>query len=604
MYLHRKWAIFLIPIATTALAFLIRLYFLENTLGSESPFLLFYLPVIVSAWYGGIWPGLLATLLSVLAIDYWYFPVLYTFHPLFPLHLNDKFKIVLFVLEGTIISLTCEILLRREQEFRAIYNLAAVGIAQVDMRGRFLRVNQKLCEILGYKEKELRGKSFLDITYPEDRERNSAEFQRILSNKIKGYSTEKRYIHKDGHFIWVDLYITILVDSIGKPLRTIGIVVDISGRKLAEEAVTEADHRKDEFLATLAHELRNPLSAINNSVQLLDITQDKNLHKKVVATMGQQIRQMIILINDLMDISRIARGKINLDKKNIMLADAIAAAIQTVQFLFEAKAQKLVVKIPNEPLYIYGDMVRLTQICVNLLTNASKFTDKEGTISIEVYKEGKEVSIVVRDNGIGIPHEMLTRVFEIFTQVNNSLERTTGGLGIGLYLTRSLVVLHGGSIEVYSEGLGKGSEFTVRLPTVNAIPEEQPQLMEENLPAPHHHYRVLIVDDNDASAKTTGWMMESFGHEYKIAHDGPSAIELTRSFQPDVILLDIGLPGMNGYDTCRLMRKEPTFRKTIIIAQTGWGGIEHHKLSKEAGFDYHMVKPIDMNVLNQLFEEM
>ncbi len=629
MNTHSKWLGYLFACAVTALVMFLRLFVVQDILTSHIPFVFFYISVTAAAWYGGIGPGLLAVFLSAFLVDYYFLYPVRTLFPITSLSAKDQIKLFSFLFEGIFISLLCEelhivcrklerkasiltqeiaereklaaALLKSEQEFHAIYDVAAIGIVQIDLStGRFIRMNQKFCDILGYKEQELLGKSFLEITHPEDRERNSAELRRMYSGESKFYTTEKRYIHKDGNYIWVNLYVTALHDLSDHPSRTVSITLDISDRKKAEEILKKADRRKDEFIATLAHELRNPLAAISNSVHLMSLAHGDD-RGNILIMMTQQVSHMVRLIDDLMDVARISQGKIRLNKENVLLADVVAAAVEMTSASFEEKEQELTVKVPPEPIRIYGDAVRLTQICTNLLTNASKYTDREGSISIEAHKEGKEASIVVRDNGVGIPQHVLEHIFDMFTQVNTDMGRPNGGLGIGLSITKNLIKLHGGNIEAYSEGAGKGSEFTVRLPLSVVDLHPQPPPIVEKLPVTHHH-RVLIVDDNDASAKTIGWMMESYGNEYKIASNGRTAIELAKSFLPDIVLLDLGLPDMNGYEVCQKMRNDPLLKNAIIIAQTGWGGIQHRQHSKEAGFDYHLVKPLDMNALKQLFE--
>ncbi len=632
MHLVYRWRGYLFACIITTVATCVRLWALQDILGASAPFALFYVSVTATAWYGGLKPGLLAVLLSALAVDYFYFPHIRAFLPLFPSEKRDEVKLVLFLLEGIIISLLCEelhttrrilekktqnllreggereklavALQKSEQEFRAIYELAAVGIVQVNLpTGRFLRVNQKFCDMLGYKKEDLLGRTFMEVTHPADQRRNFIELQHFHEGKTTHYTTEKRYIHKDGHWVWADLHVTMLNETSGQPRSTIGIIIDITARKQAEEALKQTNRRKDEFIATLAHELRNPLASISNSIQMLSLARRDKIAENALPILEQQVRYMVRLIDDLMDVARISQGKMVLNRENLVLADIIAKAVESTHSLFENKFQNLEIKIPQEPIWINGDMIRLTQICTNLLTNASKYTQNEGSIAIEVNREGQEVSIVVRDNGMGIQTNMLTRIFEMFTQANQQMGRYNPGLGIGLALTRKLVLLHGGNIEAYSEGVGKGSEFTVRFPVVIGILPRAQQPLKEIAPLSHRHHRVLIVDDNDASAKTIGWMMESYGHEYSIASSGRIAIELSRSFLPDIVLLDIGLPDMDGYEVCKKMRNEPALKDAIIIAQTGWGDIKHRQRSKAAGFNYHLIKPIDMNVLRQILED-
>jgi len=386
-------------------------------------------------------------------------------------------------------------------------------------------------------------------------------------------------------------------------------IEDITQRKQLEETLrhrattlTEADDRKTEFLATLAHELRNPLAPLRNGLQILSMpnaSQDMIVQSRKL--MERQLKQMVRLIDDLLDVSRITSGKIDLRLAYLVLADVVKNAMETSASLIEERNHTLTVDLPEESIWLHGDMTRLSQILSNLLNNSAKYTNPGGHIELIVRQKENDAVIIVRDDGIGIAPEMLPRIFDMFAQVDTSLERRQGGMGIGLSLVRNLVKMHNGSVEAYSEGLGKGSEFTVRLP-VSSPPQSKPALpltskQEDNSASP---CRVLVVDDNESSSKTLGWMIELMGHEVRLAKNGLSAIKIAKSFRPDVVLLDIGLPGMNGYEICKLMRKEPALKDTIFIAQTGWGQEEHIRRSKKAGFGHHLVKPVDMDDLKKI----
>ena len=366
------------------------------------------------------------------------------------------------------------------------------------------------------------------------------------------------------------------------------------------EKIQEADHRKDEFLATLAHELRNPLAPIRNALAIMRMSKDPRLHEQSEEIIARQLEHMIHLVDDLMDISRITQGKIELRKEPVKLNDVLNHAIETAEPLINERKHKLAITFPKETLWLNADFSRISQIFSNLFNNAAKYTNDGGKIEVSVQHSGEWAVISVSDNGIGISNEMLSRIFDMFSQVDSSLERTQGGLGIGLTLVKSLVEMHEGTIEAISSGLDKGSKFIVKLPIIKAPAadkKEEASLANESQVVP---LRVLVVDDNDASAKTLGWMIELAGHEIKLAHDGKSAIETARTYQPEVILLDIGLPGMNGYEACRIMKTMPELQNSTFIAQTGWGQVEHRQFSKEVGFDHHLVKPISMDDLHKL----
>lgn len=379
-----------------------------------------------------------------------------------------------------------------------------------------------------------------------------------------------------------------------------------NARLLAESrqyatALKEADKHKDEFLATLAHELRNPLAPIRNGLQILRMNPAGASAEEVRAMMDRQLSHMVRLIDDLLDVSRVSQGKIELRSEKITMDSAVQAAIEASKPLIELNNHQLDVSLEAEPLWVEADLTRVAQIISNLLNNAAKYSPNPGKIALKTRKNGPKVVISVQDSGLGIPKEMLPRVFDLFTQVDRNMDRAQGGLGIGLALVQQLVAMHGGTITAESEGEGKGSTFTVTLPLVEAGVEAavSAQPTEEQAAQP---LRVLVVDDNVASAKTTGWMLEMIGHEPTLAHDGEEALVAARNMRPDVILLDIGLPGMDGYEVCRTLRQDPAFAKTMLIAQTGWGQAKDKAMAKEAGFDHHLVKPVDFDEFSSLLQ--
>jgi signal transduction histidine kinase/DNA-binding response OmpR family regulator len=372
---------------------------------------------------------------------------------------------------------------------------------------------------------------------------------------------------------------------------------------LLVERIREADHRKDEFLAMLAHELRNPLAPIRNALHIMKRSPTLDMQKEAHETIENQIQHMIHLVDDLMDVSRITQGKIELRRETISLHDALHHAIETARPLIDQRNHKLRVEINAAPLWVHADATRISQIFSNLLNNASKYTNDGGEIIFSCEEVDGQARIIVQDNGIGIPSTMLNRIFDLFAQVDSSLERAQGGLGIGLTLVKNLTEMHNGHIVAESEGINKGSRFLVHLPLTQTA-TKQPEAYKADALLPHAEQplRVLVVDDNEASAKTMGWMIELAGHETQLVNNGIQALEVAQTFQPSVVLLDIGLPGMNGYDVCRQMRQQPQLKDTMFIAQTGWGQEEHRRRSKEAGFHHHLVKPIDLAMLQELLD--
>jgi CheY-like chemotaxis protein/two-component sensor histidine kinase len=361
--------------------------------------------------------------------------------------------------------------------------------------------------------------------------------------------------------------------------------------------IQESDRRKDEFLAMLAHELRNPLAPISNALETMRRVPERQ--KEAQETIARQLHHMIHLVNDLMDVSRITQGKIELRKEPVTLQAVIQHALEAAQPLITQRRHQIDLKLPQKDIWLQADMNRLSQIFSNLLNNAAKYTNEGGKIEVSAQMLVDSVRVTVRDDGIGIPRELLSSVFELFAQVDSSLERSQGGLGIGLTLVKNLVELHSGDIIAQSAGLNKGSSFTMTFPVIST---PAATLVEHNAaPAVKPHaLRILIVDDNIASAQTMGWMMEFEGHDIQLAHEGNEAIALANTYIPDVILLDIGLPGMNGYEICKTLKQAPALQKTMFIAQTGWGQEEHRLRSKEAGFDHHIVKPVNLETLQQL----
>ena len=385
----------------------------------------------------------------------------------------------------------------------------------------------------------------------------------------------------------------------GRP-RFSFVVEDITDRKRAEEALKEADRRKDEFLAMLAHELRNPLAAINNAVQLARRAGPGRLREPDREVIGRQCAHLARLIDDLMDVSRISRGKIRLRAERLDAATVLRWAVGTVRPLAEQRRHELIASFPDA-LWVEADPTRLEQIVVNLLTNAAKYTEPGGHIWLTAGHEGGDVVIRVRDDGLGIPPEKLPEMFQLFAQGERHIARSEGGLGIGLTLVRKLAELHGGGVTARSDGPGKGSEFAVHLPAASAPrPSSSPP---EAAPDRARAGRsVLVVDDNQDAARLLAELLQASGHAARSIHDGRSALDEARSFRPDVILLDIGLPGMDGYEVAAALRREAGLGAIRIIAVTGYGEEQALSRSREAGIDHHLVKPVDVEALLDLIE--
>ncbi len=369
------------------------------------------------------------------------------------------------------------------------------------------------------------------------------------------------------------------------------------------EELREADRRKDEFLATLAHELRNPLAPLRHGLDILQRNPGTGDAAEIRAMMDRQLVHLVHLIDDLLDVSRISQGKITLRKKPVELARIIRSTEEASRQMIDAAGHELTVDLPETALWLDADLTRLSQIVSNLLNNAAKYTPAGGQIRLTVKQEGYSAVISVADNGVGIPEDMLASVFNLFTQVDRHLDQSRGGLGIGLALVQQLVALHGGTVAVESAGYGQGSVFTVRIPLITHTAPAPSAAPMASMAAPKV-LKILVVDDTPEVAQTIGWMLEEMGYDYRLLHDGNDALQGARDYQPDAILLDIGLPGMNGYEICRALRQLPDFASVAIIAQTGWGQEKDKEKVAEAGFDYHLIKPTGFQALENLISEI
>jgi PAS domain S-box-containing protein len=457
------------------------------------------------------------------------------------------------------------------------------------------------------------------VTTPEQMEgwgwqsvHDPAELPRVLKNwkaaLAAGTPWEDTFPLRrhDGQMRWHLSRAVPVLDNQGKILHWFGTNTDITERMQIELELEAADRRKDEFLAILAHELRNPMAALRNALEIIRLVGDEG---KVVeesrALMVRQLDQMVRLVDDLTDISRIRREKLRLKKERVELAPVIRTAVETSRALIDEAGHRLTVDLPEEPILLEADANRLAQVFSNLLSNAAKYTERGGEISLTVRREGPEAVVSVRDTGVGIPADQLPHIFEMFAQVDQSLERSRGGLGIGLTLVRRLAELHGGSVEARSEGAGKGSEFLVRLPVLEearTLTHEQRPLRDGKAGGPGKG-RVLLVDDNRDAAVSLATVLKAGGYEVRVAYDGEEGVATAERFRPQVVLLDISLPKLNGYAVARRLRAQPGGKEMVLIATTGWGQDDDRRRSFEAGFDHHMVKPIDPAALQNLLTE-
>jgi PAS domain S-box-containing protein len=462
-------------------------------------------------------------------------------------------------------------------------------------------------EFTGQSYEEYQGYGWSKAIHPEDSQPTIEAWTRAVAEKGI-FDFEHRVRRHDGQWRICSVRAVPILHANGSIREWVGVHADITERKGDEETLrqlaaelAEAHHRKDEFLATLAHELRNPLAPIRNGLQLMKLVGGQNDNvEQARSMMERQLAQMVRLIDDLMDVSRISRGKLELRKECVPMDVVLNSAVETSRPLIEQMGHELTVTLPDQPLIVDADMTRLAQVFLNLLNNAAKYSDRGGHIQLNVEHQGSDVVVTVKDTGIGIAADQLTRIFEMFTQVDRSLDKSHGGLGIGLTLVKRLVEMHGGRVEAKSRGPGKGSEFIVRLPVLVEASRLQAWGVEQDPASPKSSLRILIVDDNRDGADSLAMMLRIMGNDTRTAYEGQEGVDVAGEFRPEVLLLDIGLPKLNGYEACRNIREQAWGKGVVMIAMTGWGQDDDRRRSHEAGFDHHLVKPVDPQELMKM----
>jgi two-component system, chemotaxis family, CheB/CheR fusion protein len=454
--------------------------------------------------------------------------------------------------------------------------------------------------LFGYTAAEAVGRSITLIIPTDRQDEETMILDRIRrGQRIDHYETIRQT--KTGRLVDISLTISPIRDATGRIIGASKIARDVTARKRTEAELKEAARRKDEFLAMLAHELRNPLAPIRNAVEILRESTPVPQHQWATEVLERQVHQLTRLVDDLLDVSRITRGKIDLRKQRVELAAVVESAVEASQPLIDKWGHQLAVTLPPEPVYLKADPTRLAQVFLNLLNNAAKFTSPGGQIWLTAEREGESVVVQVKDTGIGIRREMLSQVFELFTQAESSLARSQGGLGIGLTLVQRLVEMHGGTVEARSAGPGQGSEFIVRLPVAEPAEDGERQGdpgAGERAPEPAG-MRILVVDDYRDAADSLAVLLRMMGHAVHTAYDGLEALEMAAAWPPEVVLLDIGLPKLNGYEVAERLRAEHG-GDLALIALTGWGQPEDRRRAHEAGFDHHLTKPVELDALRQL----
>jgi PAS domain S-box-containing protein len=455
-------------------------------------------------------------------------------------------------------------------------------------------------QLYGYAAAEAIGKSILLIVPPE---RHAEEAQLVhrarQGEHIRQFETVR--VSRAGVPVDVSLTVSPIRDAAGRVVGVSKLARDVGERHRAHRALEEASRQKDNFLAMLAHELRNPLAPIRNGLQLLRMVDPgSEPAEQARAIMERQVDHLVRLVDDLMDVSRITRGRIEMRKEPMDLGSIVLSAVETSRPAIEAARHRFTLSLPAEPIVVDADFVRVAQVIANLLNNAAKYTDNGGAISLVAQREGDEAVIRVRDNGIGIAPEVMPRLFEMFTQAEDSLSRSRGGLGIGLALARTLVEMHGGRIEAHSAGRGEGSEFVVRLPLTRDTRAREAARAPRARSAARR--RVLVVDDNVDAARTLQALLRELGHDVGVAHDARSALAAVRERQPEIVLLDLGLPDMDGVELARTLRRQPGFQDVRFAAVTGLGQEADRRRTREAGIDLHLVKPLSPEDLRRVLE--
>ncbi len=605
---------YVVPVVAAALVYAIQTYLLPAQGGA--PFVLFYMGIALSAWLGGFLPGLLAVGISAALANY-----AFTGAPGWSVSSHELTLTTLFLVSASVVVALCagfrgatiraqqqaeerarvrDAVSGKEQRLRAIFENVALGIVEGDEEGHVRNTNQRFCDMLGYTREELLGRSAHELTAPEDRPRARELNDRLIRGEINRYDYDKRYLAKDGTPVWVHVTVSPIRDASGATPRVVATVEDISELRRAKHRIEESDRHKSEFLAVLSHELRNPLTPISNSLHILRCVPPDGPHaKRAHQVIERQVLHLTRLIDDLLDVTRIARGKIRIQRERVELCSLVLQSAEDHRPLFAAAQVQLETRPCHGHLYTEGDPTRLSEIVGNLLTNAAKFTPRGGLVELWVAREDGAAAVHVRDNGVGIPASLLANLFEPFVQADATLARSQGGLGLGLALVKGLVQLHGGAVTARSQGLGKGAEFVVRLPVEPpGQAAQQPGPLVAASPA-HRGLNVLVIEDNVDAAESLKEALELSRPRVQIATSGMDGIEKAHASRPDVVLCDIGLPGMNGFEVARHMRADPHLRACHLVALSGYAAPEDVEKARQAGFAQHLAKPPDIDRIEQ-----
>jgi PAS domain S-box-containing protein len=608
------WWRYALALVFVGVAILVRAW-LTPLLGAQS-FATFIAAILASAWIGGVGPALLSLVFLHVVHAYWYN------EPRGLIHWNTASIVttIMYYVVGILVGATSQMrsaaqrrarqqqleATTQREHLRTTLACMADGVIVTDVHGRVTLINAAAETLTGWNVSDATGRAWWEV-FAIRREDGLAPVESPINRVLE----ESCVVHERMPLALTSRTGRVLpIAYSAAPVRTpegdvqgaVLVFRDESERRRTELALRNADRRKDEFLATLAHELRNPLAPISMGLDLLEISMgDEQAVREVRAMMQRQTRHMVRLVDDLLDVSRITRGKLDLRRDEIDLGDVIRNAVEAAQPLVDESQHQLSVQMPEKRILLYADANRLTQVLVNLLNNAAKYTPRQGRIEVSAEGTATEAVVTVSDSGIGIPADKLEQVFDMFAQINDSSEYGHTGLGIGLTLVKRLVEMHGGSVEASSAGHNLGTTFQIRLPVMPEAPTTKNGEPDANCVSPlGAKRRVLVVDDNVDALTSLSRIVSLMGNDVRRARDGLEALDVAREFQPDVVLMDLGMPRLNGYDAVRQMRQEPWSRDVTMVATTGWGQDEDKRRTAEAGFDRHLVKPINIAALREI----
>jgi len=608
--------------AVTVVIVLFRGWYLGTNIGLDAPLFMLFVPIVAAAWLGDWRSGLFTTALVAVA-SYWLFVPRMGWQIV---HSVDQVRLFRLVVAGAILSGLFQAIHRSRQGLqlsvaellRSWRRLAQsdenLQLVTAEMDACVIRCSRDLqyiwaskryAEWVGRPIEQIVGQPVVNILGSEAFAQLSPHFQAVLAGQRVEFETLVNLDSRGPR--WVHAVYSPTLGAEGRPDGWVAVVVDVTERKQIEQQLQDADRRKDEYLALLAHELRNPLAPICNALAVLPLVSDNPSEvSRIGETVERQVQHMVRIVDDLLDVARITRGKLHLRQENCDLRRVAEDAVAMVRPLVEQRRHRLLVNMPSEAVTVRGDVTRITQAIGNVLHNAAKFTAPGGTISLNLTHDGTDAIVQVRDDGEGIPPAMLSGIFDMFCQVDQSASRAHGGVGIGLTLARQIAHLHGGRLEARSEGLGRGSEFCLALPVAEKVLSLVP---EPHVPAvfaaePGVPRRVLVVDDIAAAGESLAELLELRGHDVRLVDNGMAAIETMLADPPDVALIDLGMPGMDGYEVARRLRAVPQLDHVALVALTGYGGPEIRQRVSEIGFDGHITKPAPLSELEELLDSL